>query len=217
MMDDDVSSNMTLRIVRCSRVFLILGSIVSLSSAVQAQQSQSVVPSNKEQELRQTVSRALNSLGIFYFEKQESAKAIETLEMALRYDPENAGIRVNLSMVYLEQKRFEKVIATLDSDPKFTDHDQRSLTAMAVSTFVLGRYDQAVLYYKRLSQMLPSDQGLLLALAGAHQLNNETQASQDVLQKLPQDDKTRAQYHAVLGDAYRYRAKGLQAVDEYEK
>ena len=60
--------------------------------------------SNKEQDLRQTVSPALNPLGIFYFEKQEYAKAIETLEAALRYDPENAGIRVNLSMVYLVAK-----------------------------------------------------------------------------------------------------------------
>jgi tetratricopeptide (TPR) repeat protein len=216
-LDDDLSSNMTLRFVRCSRVLLVLGAVLSVSPALQAQQSQSVVSSNKEQDLRQTVSRALNSLGIFYFEKQQYAKAIETLEAALRYAPENAGIRVNLSMVYLEQKQFEKVIATLDSDPKSTYHDQRSLTAMAVSNFVLGRYDQAVLFYKRLSQMLPSDQGLLLTLAGAHHLNNETQASQEILQKLPQDDKTRGQYHAVLGDAYRYRAKGLEAVGEYEK
>jgi tetratricopeptide (TPR) repeat protein len=188
-----------------------------MSLALQAQQSRPVVPSNKEQDLRQTVSRALNSLGIFYFEKQDSTKAIEVLEMALRFDPENAGIRVNLSMVYLEQKQFEKIIAVLGSDPKYSQHDQRSLTAMAVSTFVLGKYDQAVLFYKKLSQMLPADQGLLVTLAVAHHLNDETQASRDILQKLPQDDKTRAQYHVVLGDAYRYRAKGLQGVEEYEK
>ena len=119
-MDHELSSNMTPRFVRCSRVLLVLGAILSVNSALQAQQSQPVVHSNKEQDLRQTVSRALNSLGIFYFEKQESTKAIETLETALRYDPENAGIQVNLSMVYLEQKQFEKVIAVLGTDPKYS-------------------------------------------------------------------------------------------------
>jgi tetratricopeptide (TPR) repeat protein len=213
MMDAHMNSNMTLRFV----VLTALAVFFSMSLALQAQQSRPVVPSNKEEELRHAVSRALQSLGIFYFEKQESTRAIEPLETALRYDPENAGIRVNLSMVYLEQKQFEKIIATLGPDPKYSNHDQRSLTAMAVSNFVLGKYDQAVLFYKKLSQMLPSDQGLLLALAVAHQLNHEMQASQEILKRLPQDDKTRAQYHVVLGDAYRYRAKGLQAVDEYEK
>lgn len=208
-----MNSNMTLRIV----VLPALGAVLWMSLALQAQQSRPVVSSDKEQDLRQAVSRALNSLGIYYFEKQESTKAIETLETALRYDSENAGIRVNLSMVYLEQKQFEKVIAALGSDPKYSQHDQRSLTAMAVSNFVLGKYDQAVFFYKKLSQMLPSDQGLLVTLAVAHHLNNEMQASQETLQRLPQDDKTRAQYHAVLGDAYRYRGKGLPAVAEYEK
>src|SRR5687767_6620003 len=145
---------MTLR-VRCSLVLPALAAFLWMGWDLPAQQSRPVVPSNKEQDLRQSVSRALNSLGIFYFEKQESTKAIETLETALRYDPDNTGIRVNLSMVYLEQKQFEKVIATLGSDPKSSQHDQRSLTALAVSNFVLGKYDQAVLFYKKLSQMLP--------------------------------------------------------------
>lgn len=184
----------------------------------QAQQSRSGSgPATKEHGLRQAVSRALNSLGIFYYEKQESAKAIEILEEALKYDPEDAGIRVNLAMVYLEQKQFEKIIATLGPDPRFGQHDQRSLTALAVSNFVLGKYDQAVFLYNKLSQLLPTDQGIRLTLAVAHQLNGETQASQDILHQLPNNERTRAQYHLVLGDAYRYRSKGLEAVAEYEK
>ena len=197
-------------------VLLILGASLWPRTSLQAQQSRLAEPS-KEQDLRQAVSRALNSLGIFYYEKQDSAKATKTLEEALQYNPADASIRVNLAMVYLGQKQFEKVIATLGADPKFSQHDQRSITAMAVSNFVLGKYDQAVFYYTRLSQLLPADQELLLTLAVAHHFNGETQASEELLQKLPQDPRTRAQYHVVLGDAYRYQSKGLQAVGEYEK
>ena len=214
-MVEDVSSDMTDRSVQCF-VLLMLGALLWPSLSLAAQQSRPAALS-REQDLRQTVSRALNSLGIFYYEKQDSTKATETLEEALKYNPEDASIRVNLAMVYLGQKQFEKVIATLGSTPRFSQHDQRSITAMAVSNFVLGKYDQAVFYYKRLSQLLPADQELLLTLAVAHHFNGETQASQELLQKLPQDARTRAQYHVVLGDAYRYRSKGLQAVGEYEK
>ena len=214
-MVEGVSSDMADRLVQCF-VLLMLGALLWPSLSLAAQQSKPAALS-KEQDLRQTVSRALNSLGIFYYEKQESAKATEILEEALKYNPEDAGIRVNLAMVYLGQKQFEKVIVALGSDPSFSEHDQRSITAMAVSNFVLGKYDQAVFYYKKLSQLLPADQELLLTLAVASHFNGETQASQELLKKLPQDARTRAQYHVVLGDAYRYRSKGLEAVGEYEK
>jgi tetratricopeptide (TPR) repeat protein len=214
-MVEDVSSDMTDRSVRCF-VSLMLGALLWPGLSVDAQQSRPAAPS-KEQDLRQSVSRALNSLGIFYYEKQDSAKATEILEEAVKYNPEDASIRVNLAMVYLGQKQFEKVIAALGPDAKFGEHDQRSITAMAVSNFVLGKYDQAVFYYKKLSQLLPSDQELLLTLAVAHRFNGETEASEELLKKLPQDARTRAQYHVVLGDAYRYRSKGLEAVGEYEK
>ena len=84
----------------------MLGALLWPSSSLDAQQSKPPAPA-KEQDLRQTVSRALNSLGIFYYEKQESAKATEILEEALKYNPEDASIRVNLAMVYLGQKKFE--------------------------------------------------------------------------------------------------------------
>jgi len=203
------------RSVRCF-VLLMLGALLRPGLSFAPQQSKPAV-SSKEQDLRQTVSRALNSLGIFYYEKQESAKATEILEEALKYNPEDASIRVNLAMVYLGQKQFEKVIGVLGSDPNFGEHDQRSITAMAVSNFVLGKYDQAVFYYQKLSLLLPSDQELLLTLAVAHHFNGETQASQELMKRLPQDARTRAQYHVVLGDAYRYRSKGLEAIGEYER
>src|SRR4029077_11678270 len=99
-----------------------------------------------------------NSLGVFYHQKQESAKAIQTLEEALKYDPDNTDIRVNLSMMLLEQQQFQKVIERLGSGSELNNNDQRTVTALAVSYFALGKYDQAVVFYGKLSQLMPEDQ-----------------------------------------------------------
>src|SRR5947208_1747944 len=197
-------------------LLLLLWTILWQGQFLFAQQTNSASNPTKEQDLRRTVSRALNSLGVFYYEKQESAKAIETLEQALEYDPGNADVRTNLAMMYLEQQHFEKVLEQLDSVSGH-EQDQRSLTALAVSTFALGKYDQAVLFYKKLVEQQPADPVLRLTLAVTLQLSGQSEESEKILKQLPNDITTQAQFHVILADAYRFRAKGPEAVAEYEK
>jgi len=197
-------------------LLLLLWTILWQGQFLFAQQTNSASNPTKEQDLRRTVSRALNSLGVFYYEKQESAKAIETLEQALEYDPGNADLRTNLAMMYLEQQHFEKVLEQLDSVSGH-EQDQRSLTALAVSTFALGKYDQAVLFYKKLVEQQPADPVLRLTLAVTLQLSGQSEESEKILKQLPNDITTQAQFHVILADAYRFRAKGPEAVAEYEK
>jgi tetratricopeptide (TPR) repeat protein len=182
-----------------------------------AQQTSTSVQTSQEQGLRRTVSRALNSLGVFYHQKQQSAKAIEILEEALKYEPESADIRTNLAMMYLEQQQFQRVVEQLSPLPPPGDKDVRSVTALAVSYFALGKYDQAAVFYGKLSQLMPEDPILRLTLAVAYHLNGRQEESERVLKQLPTDQTTEAQYHVILGDAYRFRSRGLEAVAEYEK
>ena len=182
-----------------------------------AQTSSSSTQTGQEQELRRTVSRALNSLGVFYYQKQQAPKAIETLEEALKYEPENAEIRTNLAMMYLEQQQFQKVVQQLSSLPQPGDKDVRPVTALAVSYFALGKYDQAAIFYGKLSQLMPEDPVLRLTLAVAYHLNGQQTESEKVLKQLPTDKTTEAQYHVILGDAHRFRSRGPEAVLEYEK
>jgi tetratricopeptide (TPR) repeat protein len=185
---------------------------------IAAQQTNSPpAQTTKEQDLRRIVSKALNSLGVFYYEKQDSMKAIDTLEEALKYDPESTEIRTNLAMMYLEQQQFEKVLEHLESVPNQNAPDQRALTALAVSNFVLGNYRQAVLYYRKLAQLHPDDPVLRLTEAVALHLNGESAESEKVLRQLPNDQSTQAQYHVILADAFRFRSKLAEASAEYEK
>jgi len=201
-----------------SPLSLTLSALLWATPASLAQQTSSTsAQANQEQELRRTVSRALNSLGVFYYQKQQSSKAIRVLEEALKYEPESAEIRTNLSMMYLDQQQFQKVVEQLSSLPSSGDKDVRPVTALAVSYFALGKYDQAVLFYGKLSQLVPEDPVLRLTLAAAYHLNGQQEESEKILKQLPADKASEAQYHVVLGDAYRFRSRGQEAVVEYEK
>jgi tetratricopeptide (TPR) repeat protein len=156
-------------------------------------------------------------LGVFYYQKQQSPKAIETLEQALKYEPENVEIRTNLAMMYLEQQQFQKVVEQLSPLSQPEDKDVRQVTALAVSYFALGKYDQAARFYGKLSQLMPEDPVLRLTLAVAYHLNGQQEESDRVLKQLPADKTTEAQYHVILADAHRFRSRGSDAVAEYEK
>jgi tetratricopeptide (TPR) repeat protein len=181
------------------------------------QTNSSAVQAAKERDLRQEASKALNSLGVFYHQQQEPAKAIDTLEEALKYDPESAEIRTNLAMLYLQQQQFEKVLEILSALPDRNERDQRALTALAVCNFVLGRYHEAASLYSKLADLHPGDKELALTLAVVLYLNGDVEESKRVLLRVPNDPATQAQYHVILADAFRFRAKIPQALAEYEK
>jgi tetratricopeptide (TPR) repeat protein len=185
----------------------------------QNRQSQGQGSDRAQQEkiIREAASRSLNSLGVFYYEDRQYAKAIRILEDALKYDSTSENIRINLAMVYLQQGEFEKIIETLDSSFKISQPDQRSLTALAVANFALGNYDQAIPYYEKLVERDPKDLLLRLKLAGAYKLSGNEAEKEKLLKQLPNDELTRAQYHIILADAHRSRTRVLEAVAEYEK
>jgi tetratricopeptide (TPR) repeat protein len=171
----------------------------------------------KEESLRQNASRALNSLGVTYFEKQEFEKAIAAFRDGLKYDPGNRDMRTNLGMVYFQLGQFEKVIETLAEVFKMDQSDQRVLTALAVAHFALGRYGQAAPLYEKLGTLVPNDPILRLTLAVAYRLSDRPADATKLLQRLPQDAQTQAHYHVLLADAHRSQQQLPAAIAEYEQ
>ncbi len=109
-------------------------------------------------------------------------------------------MRTNLGMVYFQQGQFNKVVETLTEVSKTRPTDQRVLTALAVAHFAEGRYDEAASFYERLAPLVPNDPVLRITLAVASQLAERPDAAK-LLQQLPQNAETQAQYHVILADA----------------
>jgi tetratricopeptide (TPR) repeat protein len=170
----------------------------------------------QEQKLRQAASKTLQSLAVAYYEKRNFERAIGAFEDALKYDPDNGDLRTNLSMLYLQVGRFDKVIETLTPIAKMTS-DQRMLTALAVASFAQGKYADAVPLYEELVQRAPADAVLKLTLAVCYRLSDRSSDSDRILQQLPRRAQTQAQYHVILADAYRSQQQLPAAIAEYEK
>lgn len=201
-----------------SKSFLILGLLLGSMHFSFAQQSAKPAADSdaKEEVLRQAAARSLNSLGVAYFDKQQFPKAIAAFEDALKYDPANQDMRTNLGMVYFQQGQFSKVVETLADVSRIRPTDQRVLTALAVAHFAEGRYGEASSFYERLVPLVPNDPVLRITLAVACQLAERPDASR-LLQQLPQNAETQAQYHIILADAHRSRQRLTAAIEEYEK
>jgi len=200
------------------RSLLILSLLLGPIQAACGQQlaKPAAVSDPKEENLRHSAARTLNSLGVAYFEKQQFAKAIATFEDALKYDPGNQDMRTNLGMVYFQQGQFDKVVETLTEVSRTHPADQRVLTALAVAHFAEGRYNEAVSFYERLAPLVPNDPVLRITLVVASQLADRPNAAK-LHQQLPQNAETQAQYHIILADAHRSRLRLPAAIVEYEK
>jgi tetratricopeptide (TPR) repeat protein len=213
------NSSMRVRYSYGKRSLLMLGLLLASIQSAFAQQSVKPTANShqKEETLRQTAARTLNSLGVAYFEKQQFAKAIAALEDALKYDPENQDMRTNLGMVYFQERQFNKVVETLTDVSRVRPADQRVLTALAVAHFAEGRYGESVSFYEKLALLVPSDRMLRITLAVAYKLSERPAEASRVLQQLPQNAETQAQFHVILADAYRSRQGLPAAIAEYEK
>jgi tetratricopeptide (TPR) repeat protein len=194
---------------------IILLCLVLVSGETSRAQIPTTDTGEKEKALRVNASKTLNALGLLYYERGEYEQAVLSFQDALKYESSNEGIRTNLAISYLQQGKFNRVIETLGSAGSLPA-DQRSITALAVSYFALGKYDQAARYYEKLAQMVPDDVVLRLTWAVACEFSGQSRQAQSILAGLPKEQVIQAQYRVVLGDAYRSQLRVKQAIAEYE-
>lgn len=169
-----------------------------------------------EAHLRARVAEALVSLGVFYFNVASYDKALDTLEEALRYQPDSPTVRRHLAMVHYRLGNFDKVMQIL----KTLSHeqlDQATLTALAVASFAMGDYHEAAFYYDKLASLAPQDRILRLTLAASHHLSGNPDRAEVILTQLADARLARAQFQTIIGDAHRSQTRVPEAIQAYEK
>jgi predicted O-linked N-acetylglucosamine transferase (SPINDLY family) len=98
----------------------------------------------------------LHGLGLIAFRRLEWARAVDLLELAVRYNPDNAHAHAQLAAALQNNaqpdealKHFERALASRPDDPE-THHN------MGMTLRVLGRLEEAAEHYRRALDLRPN-------------------------------------------------------------
>ena len=94
----------------------------------------------------------LNEIGITYKWQRNYPKAIETLEGALKIEPENVKLRNELAIVYKEQKDYPKAIKNLEKALEINDQDVKTLNELAIVFKEQKNYPKALEIFTLLTE-----------------------------------------------------------------
>jgi len=108
---------------------------------------------------------AYNDLGVLYYETGNKAKSLASYEKAYELAPEQPNIMRNLADFYLfEEKRVEEAmrlyLKVLENSPEDVD----CLMAIALICAMLGKQEEAIIFYQRVLKLEPWNQDARQAL-----------------------------------------------------
>ncbi len=179
--------------------------------------AESAKPAQEEERLRHSVASALNALGAFLYQSNRIGEAEARFREALQYAPDEMGVRKNLAMVLFGQSRFQEVRDLYPGSEAAEISDPSLLTALAISCYAVGDYEDAIPYFEELSARGNMKAELQLMSAVAYDLSGAAAKSKEVLGGLGNSPEVDAGYHVFKGDAVRDRGRVQEAIAEYER
>ena len=95
-------------------------------------------------------------LAEFYKRHHQNAKAISSLNSAMKLQPKNTDIARELANTYIKISDPEKAIGILDTAIATNDKDPLLYNSKAIALDLLGKYTQAQVFYKKAFAVDPS-------------------------------------------------------------
>lgn len=153
------------------------GSIGQLDDAIKAlEQSVKICPVQPE---------AYNNMASFYLEKKDFAKAEELLKIALRLRPHYGKAHFNLGRVYQAQDRQEDAFNCYKTACLKADFDTiDSFAFYAHASMGLKKYDDALLAYKKMLELMPGKKEIISMIINAYIMKNEHEKALPYFQQL---------------------------------
>jgi len=196
----------------------LLGVLVLLSAGCASivfplQQEKSSDAASAERQRIDTSSEALAqySMGILESSEGKSDKAVIHYESAVRNDPDNPTLRLELAVLYFHEKRLSDMYAMLDEVLRRDPKNMRALQLKALALRMEGRHEEALEPLKVALAIDPTESSHYLEIASIHARTRDFDAALDVLEKgLPEVQDRLAIFHAI-GDLYITQAAGIRA------
>jgi len=152
------------------------------------------------------------SLGVVYHLDSRFPEAISSLERALKLDPSLFGSQLFLGMGYYRTNQFLKAIPALEQsiklNPKLAESEARLW--LGSSFLALGRFEEALAQFRRLSEIKPGDLEALYNLAEAR-----NRYSSALFEKITALDPESPEAHRLQAEWFEWQEKVEEAIGEY--
>ena len=170
---------------------------------------------------RYTTERPANAwghymLGLSAWKSGDLAKSEQAFEKALSVDPKHVKSLLNLSRVFIEQKRYDDALARLSSAAEIDPESTEVQRLLGRTYHTQGKTDEAVSAYRRAIELNELD---------AWSMNNlglvflETERADEALPLLTQATELRPEvpvFHNNLGMALEHTGRFKEAATEYK-
>ena len=180
---------------------------------------------------RDPVSKeAYNNMGAVYFRMGDYKSAISAFETALRLDPKDSGLKVNLSIAHhkkgidlLKKGNISPAIAAFKDGLKITPDDAGLCLSMAQAYQRLGDWDNVEFYINKAQRLDPdSDSTHKMMVAANIQRGNEFLLAKKYEKALEYYDRVPAgsapsSLYNNTGYIYIMQGKMLAAIGEFDK
>lgn len=130
--------------------------------------NQAVTQFKKVIDLNPDYVDAYNYLGFMYADKNiKLDEALQLIEKALAYEPENGAFLDSLGWVYYHQGKLDKALSYLKHSAKLMSNDPVVFDHLADVYQKMGKYQEASEYYKKALALDPDNKELKAKLADA--------------------------------------------------
>jgi tetratricopeptide (TPR) repeat protein len=194
-------------------VLLLLFSAGCASIVFPLQQEKSTDAADAGQERIALSSEALAqySMGLLEFADGQSDKALVHYEAAVRNDPDNPMLRLELAVAYFHQNRLPDMYAMLDEVLRRDPNTMRARQLKALALRMEGKHQEALVPLRAAAAIEPTEASHYLEIASIHARARDIDAALDVLEKALPRVQDRLSLFQAIGELYLSQAASLRS------
>ncbi len=159
---------------------------------------------------------ALGNLGVLYARTHRFTDAIAVDQLALKLNPEDKGVLLNLGLAYLKQEDYARAQPYLERLDARGTGGTRAAVLLATS-LVMGNAPQRGLDLLLSRKLELSDPSALYLEAVAYARLGQTEAGEKIFAQLLSGSSTRAQASFLLGQALHDGHRLQEAADSFQQ
>ena len=153
------------------------------------------------------------NLGVSFAKEAKYREAVQAYKRAIALDPTLPNIHLNLGLAWFKLGDFQDALGAFEKEAP----SSRVTTLMAMSYFGLGRYKDAAVRLKPLSESQPDNTEIAYLLAKCYMWSGDPDAALAIFGRLLEHDPDSAVTHMLMGEALDTEYRTDEAIQEFER